>query len=127
MLAHRMPGTGELQRTVSYEDAFFSCEDWAEPTWFDAIFAHEAARVHEAGDSVASYMLGLGLRWVCVQKVCRPMEEGSPELGIGFSERSECAIRATQKANREMRIKGYGPAVLASAVVSCAGPAAEWR
>jgi hypothetical protein len=54
------------------------------------------------------------------------MENGDG-LGYGYGSRYDGAKRAFGRMNRQIKAGGYGWAPLVSAVVSCAGPAAELR
>lgn len=110
---------------ISYEQAFFANET-TDPTEFDGLFEKEAACFHEAGHAVVGHRLGFGVSAVSASITCEPIE-GSGKLGYRFGGLYTAAKLATTRMAREIRREGYGPAAIANAVMTCAGPAAELR
>ena len=125
--AVKIMNNNSMLPAVSYEAAMFSNEPRSEVSDFDIYFETEATLFHEAGHAVVGYMLGFGLKQVSVTIECRPMSDGSPLLGYASSGLYEISKQAHAKADRQIQTQGYGHAALTCGVMSCAGPAAEWR
>jgi hypothetical protein len=104
----------------------FCHEDRAKTTPFDILFEHEAACFHEAGHAVVGYLLGYGISHVEVSVNVVPDPNDPDTTGFSFGGLYKEAKRAHEASVRAIK-QGNTPAALKYGIMTCAGPAAEYR
>lgn len=110
----------------TFEAAFYSHEEWpAEHLILAHAYEREATCYHEAGHAVVGWWLGLGLTKASVYAAVGTAPDGNPGYSYGglvtFNARKAAAL------GRAIDAGAYCREALVHGVVSCAGPAAEYR